>query len=68
MVELQGGIWMKKSGHNTGVGITRDCRKLARTTLAGWRQFSFTTNMVESGEALDTMIKFFEKENKNGNE
>ncbi len=65
VVELQGGVWMRKSGHNTGSGITRDCRKLNRTTMAGWKQFNFTTNMVDSGEALDIMIKFFEKENKN---
>lgn len=51
-VEVQGGEWMAKGGHNSGRGIQRDAEKAALATLAGWRQLSVTGSMVRSGRAL----------------
>lgn len=51
-VEVQGGEWMAKGGHNSAQGLQRDCEKLALATLAGWRQLSVTGSMVRSGRAL----------------
>ena len=56
LVEIQGGIWMPKGGHNTGRAITRDCNKGNLATVYGFRTLSFTTDMVKSGEAL-TMVE-----------
>lgn len=57
LIEIQGGIWMAKGAHNTGKAITRDCTKGNLATLYGFRTLSFTTDMVNSGEALDMVEK-----------
>ena len=41
-VEVEGGIWLPRSGHNTGVGITRDVEKGNALTLLGWRTLRVT--------------------------
>jgi hypothetical protein len=51
-VEVTGGIWMAKSGHNTGGGINRDCLKLSMAAAVGWRCLPITREMIESGEAV----------------
>jgi len=51
-VEIQGGIW-KPGGHNTGVGISRDCEKLSLAASLGWRVLPVTGRMVEDGTALN---------------
>jgi very-short-patch-repair endonuclease len=60
LVEVQGGIW-RKGGHTSGAGVTRDCAKLNAATLAGWRQLSFTGEMIESGQALRMIEQFLEE-------
>lgn len=35
-VELHGGEFMKKGGHTTGVGLTKDCEKIRAAQLCGW--------------------------------
>ena len=57
LIEIQGGVWMDKSGHNTGRGVTRDCEKMNLGVLAGYRLLSFTSDMVNSGEALAMIEK-----------
>ena len=56
LIEIQGGIW-HKGGHNTGAGITRDCKKANVATLAGFRTLFFTSEMVYDGTALDTIME-----------
>jgi very-short-patch-repair endonuclease len=51
-IELQGGIFGKKSGHNTGVGIRRDMQKNNEAQRLGWRVFHFYVDDVKSGEAV----------------
>jgi len=56
LIEIQGGTWVK-SGHTSGVGIQRDCTKANMATLHGFRTLTFTTQDVESGRAIDTVIE-----------
>ncbi len=51
-VEVQGGVFLPKSGHNTGTGITRDCEKLCLIVVEGWRCLLVTGAQVRSGAAL----------------
>jgi len=56
LVEVQGGIWMKnKSGHSSGVGLSRDFSKGNYSTILGWRLLHFSPQDVRSGKALDTI-------------
>lgn len=52
-VEIDGGTWTG-GRHTTGAGFERDLEKLNAATLAGWRVFRFTTEMVDpkDGRAL----------------
>lgn len=65
LVEVQGGVWGvkkgNKTGHNTGVGINRDCEKSNLATLAGWRVLSVTTNHIRTGQALRWVQKALDK-------
>ena len=56
LIEIQGGVWVK-SAHTTGQGITRDCRKINLATLNGYRTLQFTSEMVNNGTAIDTVLK-----------
>ena len=55
-VEIQGGTWIF-GRHTRPKGIENDCRKKNEATLLGWKVFEFTTDMVKSGEALETIKK-----------
>ena len=54
VVEVQGGAFSKgKMGHNSGVGIHRDCEKLFLAQLHGWRQINLADHHIKrTGEAL----------------
>ena len=52
-VEVEGGIWLPRSGHNTGVGISRDGEKGNALTLLGWKLIRVTGKMIKNGEALN---------------
>jgi len=52
-VEVQGGIYMAKSGHNTAAGITRDCEKGNEAVVLGWRVLSVTADQIQDGSAVD---------------
>jgi hypothetical protein len=53
-IEVSGQTW-HKGGHSSGSGILRDYRKANALTLIGGRCLYFTTQQVESGEAIDTI-------------
>ena len=61
LIELQGGTFMSKGGHNTGVGIKRDCEKGNLAVLHGFSVLHFTTDMVEDGSALKLVEKILEE-------
>lgn len=56
LVEVQGGIYLRRSGHSGGTGITRDIDRGNAATLAGWRVLRFGPPHIRSGEAL-TVIR-----------
>jgi hypothetical protein len=51
-VEVMGGTWVN-GAHNRGATYERDCEKLAEAQIQGWVVLKVTTDMVESGRALD---------------
>ncbi len=58
LVEIEGGIWLRKGAHNTGVAITRDCEKYNAAALLGWAVMRFTTDMVRNGEAWKKILEY----------
>ena len=64
LIEIQGGVWMRKGGHNTGGGIRRDCEKVTLATLHGYRVMLFTTADVMDDTAIDAVIELVNKEAK----
>lgn len=70
-VEIHGGtrgIYNKKTGkrvagrHTQGDGFAEDRIKMNHAILCGWRVFEFTTQQVDSGEALAFMVDFFKED------
>lgn len=53
-IECDGGVW-SGGRHTRGKGFSEDCVKTNAATVLGWRVLRFTTEMVESGEALATI-------------
>jgi very-short-patch-repair endonuclease len=54
-VEIEGGTAFGLSRHSRGSGFERDARKYNAAALAGIKVLRFTTAMVVSGEAIDTV-------------
>jgi hypothetical protein len=45
-IEFEGGIYLKKGGHTTGKGYTKDVKKYNLAVRYGWRLIRFTTSDV----------------------
>lgn len=59
-VEIQGGIWLGKSGgHTSKKGFDNDCEKRNEAVIDGWRILHFTADQVRSGYALDVIKRLF---------
>ena len=52
LIEIEGGVWIQ-GRHQTGKGFSADCEKYSHAALLGYRVFRFTTDMVNSGEAIN---------------
>lgn len=63
LIEVQGGTWMEKSGHNTGTGLRRDYDKNNHAVLAGWRVLYFSKDMIEDLSAIEVIRKALEEAN-----
>jgi very-short-patch-repair endonuclease len=61
LIDVQGGIWMRKGAHNTGKAIQRDCEKLNLAVLQGFDVMHFTTDDVEDGTAINMVLKYLEE-------
>ena len=57
IVEVNGGTWMTKSGHNTGVGIHRDYEKSNCAQLMGYRYLQYTGKEVNDGSAIAEILE-----------
>jgi hypothetical protein len=45
-IEIQGGVWMGKSGHSGGTGVLKDYEKLCLAATKGWRVFLLADSMI----------------------
>lgn len=45
-VEIEGGIWMPKGAHNTGIAMTKDIEKYNLAVLEGWKILRYTPEML----------------------
>jgi len=51
LVEIQGGGFVN-GGHSRGMGLERDCEKLATAAALGWRVIPMTGRQVKNGTGL----------------
>jgi very-short-patch-repair endonuclease len=58
IVECNGGTWMAKSGHSTGIGISRDYEKSNCAQKMGYRYLQYTRKEVEDGSAILEILEF----------
>lgn len=54
-IEVEGGTW-SNGRHSRGAGLEADCFKYNSGVLLGWRILRFTTEMVESGAAINDVL------------
>lgn len=52
-VEIMGGVWGRKSAHNSGTGIERDHEKQCLGALAGWVVFPVTERTMTDTTLID---------------
>lgn len=52
--EVEGATY-SNGRHNRGSGFTEDCIKYNEAAIMGFKVLRFTTDMVTSGEAIDTI-------------
>lgn len=57
--EVEGQIWLPKGAHNTGRMITKDIIKYNEAALLGWLVIRVTPKMIETGEAMDLLVRAF---------
>jgi len=53
--EINGGTWTN-GRHNRGSSMAKEYEKLNHASLGGWRVFQFTTETVQSGNAIDLIV------------
>ena len=61
IIEVNGGTWMIKSGHNTGRGISRDYEKGNAAQLLGFTYLQYTRKEIEDGSALSEIEQYLER-------
>ena len=61
LIDIQGGIWMAKGGHNTGKGIQNDCDKGNGAVRDGYLPLHFTTKDVKDGTAISFIQNLMKK-------
>jgi very-short-patch-repair endonuclease len=55
LIEIEGGVFVG-GRHTRGTGYTNDIEKYNAATLDGWRLLRFTTDHVNDGSALRTVM------------
>lgn len=59
-VEIEGGTWTTHSRHTKGSGYNKDRKKYNSMAIKGYFLLRFIPQDIESGDALDTIIDFFQ--------
>lgn len=54
-LEVEGGTWLKKGGHTSGVGFEKDAEKYLAANTHGWLVLRVTRKMVLSGTAIKSL-------------
>ncbi len=54
-LEIDGGTFMAKGAHNTGMAMLKDAQKYNAALLLGWRVFRVTDRMFRDGEAFTVL-------------
>ncbi len=60
-IEVQGGLWLKKGGHTSGKGVTRDIEKYNEALRLGWMILYATATTIKSGEALSLVKEMWKQ-------
>lgn len=64
LIDIQGGEWMIKSGHNTGAAYADDCNKKNVAQSMGYKVFTFTGTQVKNGQAIGFLDWYFREKQK----
>ena len=59
-IEVEGGAWMAKSRHTSGLGFAADCIKYSEAAILGWRIIRVTGEQVKNGMAIDFLRRAIE--------
>jgi hypothetical protein len=59
VVEVQGGVWLRRGGHTGGKGQIDDMFKLNELTLLGWRMLQVTPQQVTDGTLAGLLARVF---------
>jgi len=60
-IEVEGGTWAG-GRHSRGAGFQGDCEKYNEAVLLGWKILRFTSGMINSTSAVDTIKRLLDKE------
>lgn len=60
LLEVEGGAWMAKSRHTSGVGFAQDLEKYDSAMKLGWNIYRCSPEMVKAGRAIDTIKQLVE--------
>lgn len=61
-LEVDGGSFMAKGAHNTGMKMMNDAQKYNAALLLGWRVFRVTDRMFRDGEAFTVVTRMLTTE------
>jgi hypothetical protein len=56
--EINGGTFMAKGGHNTGLALRRDYAKYNLATITGWKFLLYDGKAVTDGSAVLEILRF----------
>ncbi len=56
LIEVNGGQWQAKGGHNSGRGVARDAKKANHAMASGWRLLTFVTDDLKKPLEISIML------------
>lgn len=59
-LEVDGGVWMPRSGHTSGAGYTSDRERDVEALLQGIITVRYTSDQVRNGYAISTFKRIFD--------